>query len=242
VLLALAFAFWAPTLSTTIRNGLVGERYLYGSVAFLAVVVAGVLPLAAWRHRPLVPALLGAWGVASLVALGVRLAQWTSPLALMEAAAGAAPDSYVLGRYASEVYRHRDRREALALYHAATVARPLMPLTCTQPVTYLLEDGDALVAARFADRAEKESPCGGLPNFRVHALLARYAAGRGREAWEGLRAWGSDLPDDLVVLNAAICQDRGDLLCVAQVAQAWSGGAPDMLERVALRRAFDARP
>ena len=57
-----------------------------------------------------------------------------------------------------------------------------------------------------------------------------------------MRAWGRDLPDDLVVLNAAICLDRGDLLCTAQIAVAWSGGVPDMHERVALRRAFDARP
>lgn len=240
-LLCASALLWAPTLSTTWTNGLLGERYLYVPLAFAAMAISTVVPPPERR-----PGSMAAWGVvglgvlASLVTLGVRLADWHTPVDLLRAAARRSPDSYVLARLGSEAWRAGEREEGLRAFRAAADLSPLMPVACTQPLDYLLAARMPDIAARMADDLEANTRCPTARTFQIRALQTRYAAGRGREAWTQLRAWQGLPPDELLALNLAICEDRGDLLCAAQlVAESPSVGV-DLRVHVHDLRAWDA--
>ena len=241
LLLAFAVLAWAPSVVGFLRSGLVGERYLYLPVVFVACAVAGACVRGA-DGRTTMPApgwLAGAGlaGLAALVLLGVRLADWVAPVELLRAAATRAPDSYALGRYAMELRGVGDRAEARRASLAGMAFAPQMPKTCIDGVDALLDEGATDEALRVLDKLAT-TPCAKLPQVVIARARADWAAGHLQAAWTEVRAWSWPPPEDIGDIHMALCLARRDFDCAQSLATAWPGGPSDMRARGEWMRAW----
>jgi hypothetical protein len=241
LLLVAAAVVWTPSLVGFLRSGLVGERYLYVPMVFVACAVAGAVMHGREAPSPRVLLAAGLAGLASLVALGVRLADWSSPVALLRAAATRAPDSYTLGRYAMELRQVGDSVGARRASLAGMAHAPQMPKTCIDGVSALIDEGDPREALAALDRLEG-TPCAGLPQLRAARPRADWAAGNLQAAWTGVRSWSWPPPDSVLDVHMALCLARRDFTCAQSLAVAWPDGASTLRARGEWMRAWVVAP
>ncbi len=235
-LLAMAGALWTPTLPVYHHTGLVGERYLYVPLAFLAIAATAAWPS---RHAARGLVLAAVAGLASLGALGVRLADWRSPLALVESAALRVPNSYTLSWYADELARTGKLPAAVDVLERAVRFRPLRPAACTQLPEAYLEAGEARAVLYMLKRF-KGTPCEMMPRVRVARLRALWDVGRLPEAWDQLARWTGPVPHAVGPVNMALCLARRDLDCAGALVVQWEDGVADLLSAVEVLRASSA--
>ncbi len=235
-LVASAALLWSPTLLVYHYTGLIGERYLYAPLAFLAIAV-----VAAWPDRRATHglALAAVAGLLALGALGVRLADWRSPVALVESAALRVPNSYTLSWYAAELARAGDASKAADVLERAVRMRPLRPTACTQVPEALLRAGEPDATLQLLKRF-RGTPCEEMPGVRLSRIHALWAVGRVGEAWGALMRWRGPAPRGVAPLNMALCMNLHDLDCAAAVLVQWEAGAADLLSSVEDLRAATA--
>ena len=219
LLLACAVLAWVPSVVGSLNTGLVGERYLYLSVAFVAIAVAAS---AAGRV-----ALLAAGAVALvwLALLGIRVAEWESGATLVAAAVARQPDAVSWAMYARQSQRDGHTREAFRGYRMATETDPPYVRECAEPVRMLLESGAYEPARRIAHDNLLPRGCDRNRDFAVERLRAEVLAGRFDQASQTLGLFSRGLRRKEYALNAAVCAEKGDLTCVASFALDEPGGA-----------------
>jgi protein O-mannosyl-transferase len=130
-LVGLALAFFAPAAVAVAATTLIGERYLYLPLAFLAIAVARVVPLR----------LLGLWAVLVLPLLELRLWQWSSEAELTEVAAAQLPDAYTRYRLAVLREAQGDSKAAFRLYMDSIQSDPPFLGSCAPPIRLLKQVG-----------------------------------------------------------------------------------------------------
>lgn len=231
-LVAIAVLVWAPSVGALLATGLVGERYLYLSIAFLAVAVVGALPLG----RPVVAAGLGVVGFAALGLLGFRLSEWDSEYTLLHAAVRREPDNPYpwmrLGVHATRIGRPEEGRAAFL--RAVSTPQPLMK-ACMQGVTTAWEHqgaAEARAAAKDLDPA-----CAGDADFISMQLRAVLTAGTVEETEayiHRLRTERRPMPPRDIPVRAALCDLQGDYACVGEMLARWGGDRATMREEMAI--------
>lgn len=137
--LLIALLFWTPTWIAVAATTLIGERYLYLPLGFLAILPAML------SRRWLPMAALGA-GLA-LIALALRLPQWQSEATLVEAAWAASPDPYLAFRLGLLREEQGDPKAAFSAYLQAVHGDPPFLAACVHPLQ-LLSDVNAEDKAR----------------------------------------------------------------------------------------------
>lgn len=149
VLLVAAALTWVPSLFAIVRTGLFGERYLY--LPMMLGLLAGTY--AARDGRRLL-VIVGSLAVPALVVLGVRMSDWTSPEALVEAAAARQPYGVALLHLAQVREAEGDPEAAVALYDQALAeARPVLA-ACAPAVRLRRTSGDLAGAITTAQRLD----------------------------------------------------------------------------------------
>lgn len=159
-LVGLALLFWAPAAVAVAATTLIGERYLYLPLAFLAIAVARVLPLR----------LVGPGMLLLLPLLELRLWQWSSEAELTEVAAGQLPDAYTRYRLAVLREAQGDPKAAFRLYLDSIQSDPPFLGSCAPPVRLLRQ-----VAAEEPARKlyQDLSPlCGERADFQALSMPA----------------------------------------------------------------------
>jgi hypothetical protein len=137
--LTLVGLFWAamgfaPALLAVADKGLFGERYLYLSLAGLALALASIgAGLPRERHRWLALALLFVlpWGL--LIHLRVR--DWADDTALWRAALRDTPCSYVEASFGHVLSRGGEREEAVEMFQRSLVSSPPHLEVCPKLMT-----------------------------------------------------------------------------------------------------------
>lgn len=123
-----------PALLSVGATGLSGERFLYGSLAFWMVALAGGLQR---RWRPagvlLATVLVGI--------LGFRAVEWTSEESLLRAARERAPSSLLSARLALILEGQGQVEEALQLYAEGLQQVPTFTRVCARPPALLRASG-----------------------------------------------------------------------------------------------------
>ena len=142
ILLALGGLAWVPATFAMMRTGLYGERYLYLPMMFLLLALAH----AASDGRRILAAVM-ALALPAVVALGVRMADWTSAVSLIEAAAARQPCGVALLHLAQQRESEGRTDEALTLYdRLLDEERPVLA-ACASAVRLRREAGDPAGAA-----------------------------------------------------------------------------------------------
>lgn len=210
-LLGLALLCWSPSLPVSVTSALIGERYLYLPVAFVAIAVAAAAPARAWAY-----AAGGAWVLAALVVLGVRMSEWTSELRLLDAAVRRSDNPAAWGRFGALLDEAGFRDDAVnAWLHGVRSPSPWYR-ACAEPVRILGGLGRFPEAAALSDELADEGCLVDDPftTVRVRALVSvgRYDDARALLGW--LRERGRGLGPKDLPLRGALCLADGDYACV----------------------------
>ena len=226
--LALVGLIWAvlafvPSLAATFDKGLLGERYLYLSMAGLGLSLAAILPQ---PPRWLVPA----FALPCVLLLQVRLPQWANSETVWEHAHEVAPSPFTAAGLAWYYHRDKELDKAIPLLKMALEGDPPYLDVCDLIISAMLEDRRTQEAADTARWAltERGCPAGGLMTHHYAVALA----GLGR--WDEALAVARDRPGgpsgpSLVVVGAATAR-KGDWAALGRIYQ--QAGYPDFYKQV----------
>lgn len=213
-----AVAIVPPTLGI-LAFGLLSERYVYLPMVGLAVTLAGLVGErgARWVAAP---------GLVWVALVSLRLPDWATHYAILEAAARDTPNPYVDHLYARALLEHGDRGLALAYFQKVLMA-PVPEEQACQPGLALAIEGGRLDLAREMGAANIDRRCGEIPAFV--GLYARTLALSGD--WEGARTvvarLGVEDPSgNAALVRGALALRDGDAETYARLAAAWDGALP----------------
>lgn len=218
---------FVPSLAATVDKGLLGERYLYFSLAGLGLALGAALPLP--TPRWLAPAL----ALPGVLALQVRLPDWQDSRTVWEAAHHAAPSPFTAAGLAWYYHRDKDYDRALPLLVMALEGDPPYRDVCDLIIMAHIEDKQLARAAELAKWAIEERGCPARGMILDHWAVALAGTDRWSEAVQvALRQPGGPTGPSLTVLVAAQAL-QGNIPAVLQAAQAEADkGDRDFLRRV----------
>lgn len=215
---------FAPSLAATLDKGLLGERYLYFSMAGLGLMLVAAVP------RPplwLVPAM----AIPSVLVLQLRLPQWENSRTVWEYAHEVAPNPFTAAGLAWYYHRDKDFEKANPLLLYALEGEPPYRDVCDLIVMSHLEARQTAEAARIAEWAVRERGCPPRGMIIDHWAVALAGEGRWDEAVQvAMMQPGGPQGPGLLVLAAAQAR-AGQIIQVRQAAAAT--GDPQYLNRVA---------
>ena len=161
----------------TVEKGLMGERYLYFPMAGIALALVGVLgaQVRVWKA-------LAVLLVPALVAIEVRLPDWSDSRALWQAAHDAEPTAYTAGGLAWYVYDDGDYEEAKPLFIQAIAEDPPYRDACTHLIMVHLALDDPQGAVDQGSWGMKERGCPPIPETLGNYGLALASLGRWSQA------------------------------------------------------------
>ncbi len=202
--LAFAGVAFAPTLLAVAGKGQLGERYLYLSLAGVAVALAAALPRRARWSLVALPL-----GVAWVSVLIQRLPEWQDPVSLWGAAARDTPNGYAALRFARELTGAERPLEAAPWYVLALQEQPPEREACRPAVRVPLRGG-ALPLALAGIAAARAAGCPESPE-----TLGLYASVLAQSCrWDQARAVlpvpTEDPAGRAVLVAAALARIDGD--------------------------------
>jgi hypothetical protein len=153
-LLVVALLLLAPALVVIGASSLIGERYLYAPLAFLALAIAQLVP----TDRRILGTLALLAGLTTLL----RLVEWQSEESLMEAAWSRSKDSYTAYRVGYSRI-DQDPKGAFQAMYAAATGHPPFIAACAPAVGLLAETGAYDKALKLAE--ELTPSCSGRAEF-----------------------------------------------------------------------------
>ena len=218
---------FVPSLAATLDKGLLGERYLYFSLAGLGLTLA-----AAVGDKPprwLIPAL----AIPGVGVLQLRLPQWQDSETVWEAAHEVAPSPFTAAGLAWYYHRDKDYDRALPLLVMALEGDPPYHDVCDLIIMAYIEDKQLAEGARIAKWAVEERGCPPRGMIIDHWSVALAGTDQWREAVQvALRQPGGPSGPSLTVVVAAQAL-QGDVPGVLKVAQQEAAkGDRDFLRRV----------
>jgi len=224
---AWALVTWLPSLAATLDKGLMGERYLYFSMAGMGLSLAAALP-AVWPRWAL-PAI----AVPAILVIQARLPHWQDSRTVWEHAHAVNPTAFTAGGLAWYVHRDQDYDRALPLFEMALSGDPPYRDVCDMIVMAHLQAKLPAKAVEVGTWALEERGCDPRGLITHHYAIA--LAGEG--AWETAVQVSMSRPKPLdgPALTVVVA-DRarvGDMQTVARVATELSTKDPDLLRRTA---------
>lgn len=215
---------FAPSLAATLDKGLLGERYLYFSMAGLGLAMVAARPrLPHW----LAPALI----VPAVVVLQIRLPQWQDSRTVWEAAHAAAPNPFTAAGLAWYYHRDQEFEQANPLLVMALEGDPPYRDVCDLIVMSHLEAKEPERATELAEWAVQERGCPPQGMIIDHWAVGLAGQGRWSEAVSvALRQPGGPAGPGVIVLAAARAR-VGQIDDVRRIAI--QSGDPSFLQRVA---------
>ncbi len=222
-LVGCALLVWAPTLlSTAVTHGF-GERFLYLSIGFLAVLGAGAVPATrAWAVGGTLAL------VASVAVVQLRLPDWQDEGRLWEQAEARAPDPYSAARLGGWREGNGDLPGAFRAWHDALTREPLLRPGCADPVRLLVDVGAMAPAVVLSDAlVARGCTVANFKGWRFKALVGagNIATARGEVPPPPWRI-------DEVPFVAALCLAVGDDTCAQELALGWPRGPADLRARI----------
>ncbi|MFT4979677.1 MAG: hypothetical protein ACI8S6_005589, partial [Myxococcota bacterium] len=215
---------FAPSLAATLDKGLLGERYLYFSMAGLGLMLVAAVPQ---PPRWLVPAL----AIPAILALQLRLPQWQNSRTVWEAAHAASPSPFTAAGLAWYYHRDGDLDKANPLLVYALEGEPPYRDVCDLIVMSHLQAKQTEEAARLAAWAVRERGCPPRGMIIDHWAVALAGMGQWSEAVQvAMQQPGGPAGPGRVVVAAAQAR-TGQIDAVRQ--QAAASGDPQYLARVA---------
>lgn len=173
--LLLAAASFAPSVLALADKGLLGERYLYLSMAGIGMAVAAATP-----DRPLSLGALGLWALPWLGILHLRIPEWSNDVTLWRAAWRDTPSTYVEVSLANALRRDNQNLEAALHFRRAVEGVPPQLEYCPNVVGAALEAGRLDLALEGA-RSVADRGCDS-PAFQGYHAVALAMSGRWPEA------------------------------------------------------------
>lgn len=224
---------FAPSLAATLDKGLLGERYLYFSMAGLGLVLVAAVPS---PPRWLMPAI----GLPAMLALQLRLPQWQDSRTVWEAAHAVDPSPFTAAGLAWYYHRDKDYDQANPLLRMALEGDPPYRDVCDLIVMSHLEAKDEAEAVRVAEWAVRERGCPPRGMLIDHWAVGLAGMGRWSEAVHvALRQPGGPQGPGKIVLAAARVR-RGQVHEIRQLAA--HTGDPLFLKRVAQMLSLGGEP
>jgi hypothetical protein len=215
---------FAPSLAATLDKGLLGERYLYFSMAGLGLALVAAVPS---PPRWLVPAIV----LPAFLALQLRLPQWQDSRTVWEAAHAVEPSPFTAAGLAWYYHRDKDFEQANPLLRMALEGEPPYRDVCDLIVMSHLEAKDEAEAVRVAEWAVRERGCPPRGMLIDHWAVGLAGQGRWSEAVHvALRQPGGPQGPGKIVIAAARAR-RGQIEEIRQLAV--ESGDPLFLRRVA---------
>ena len=222
-----ALMAFVPSLAATVDKGLLGERYLYFSLAGLGLSLAAALPPPPrWWLAP-------ALALPGILALQIRLPDWQDSRTVWEAAHENAPNPFTAAGLAWYYHRDKDYDRALPLMVMALEGDPPYLDVCDLIIMAHIEDKQLERAAELAKWAVEERGCPPRGMIIDHWAVALAGTGRWSEAVQvALRQPGGPQGAGLTVVAAAQAL-QGNIPAVLQVAKTEADkGDRDFLRRV----------
>jgi hypothetical protein len=206
-----ALLTWAPSVAATVDKGLLGERYLYFSMAGLGLTLAAALP------RSLRPWHVAVAAVPALLLIQLRLPHWKDSRTVWEHAHEVSPTPFTAGGLAWYVHRDKDYETTDQLFRMALGGDPPYRDVCDMVVMSLLEAREVKRAVKTAEWALSRG-CDPKGLIGHHYAIALAGTGQWPQAVQVAAAMGRPpTGPSLVVLIADIAR-KGDLQKVARIA------------------------
>jgi tetratricopeptide (TPR) repeat protein len=197
----------APAVLALADKALFGERYLYLSLAGLALAVAAATGSLAAR-APARTSLLLALALPWCLLIHARTPDWRDDVSLWQAALRDTPSGFVAASLGHVLARAGRKEEALALFEAALDSIPSHTEVCPKIARLAQETGDVARAAGIVEVAAAHGCDDDDFSGQRAALLA--ATGRWEEAERLAAAHEADRQGRAQVVLASAALVRGD--------------------------------
>ncbi len=221
-----AIVTWLPSLAATLDKGLLGERYLYFSIAGLGLTLAAALPQQ-WPRSALV-----AFALPAFLAIQARLPHWKDSRTVWEHAHAVAPSAFTAGGLAWYVHRDKDYDRAIPLFRMALEGEPPYRDVCDMIVMASLQANRSPEAISVGKWAIEERGCNATGLIGHHYAIALAGAGRWDEAARVAAQLTALTEGPGFVVALADRARRGDIETVRRAA-AQRPTDTDLLRRVA---------